>query len=157
MNLRRRRSRRWVHLVAATALLVVGCSRAHEPPLRVSDPVAGASEGDAAAVYLALHNDGDLEHRLQGARCVCAARASLHLSQDLDGVSMMTVVDSIEVPPGGTVELRPGRSHIMLEGLRAPLREGSTAEVTLELDRGEPVELEVPVVALESLNERFPR
>ncbi len=138
-------------------LLLVACTRTDAPALRASDPVAGAVEGDAAAVYFALHNDDDREHRLQGVRCECAERASLHLTEDLDGVSMMTAVDAIAVPAGETVELRPGGSHIMLEGLRAPLREGSTIEVSLELDRGEPVELEVPIVALESLNERYPR
>jgi copper(I)-binding protein len=151
-------ARRTLTALAATALVTAGsCSGDPEPAIRAVDPVIGASDGDAAALYLGVTNDGDDELHLVGARCDCAERTSLHMTRDLDGIAMMTVVESLPVPGGETVELRPGGSHIMLEGLRAPLRTGSVVEVTLELDRSEPIELEVPVVALESLNERVPR
>jgi copper(I)-binding protein len=133
------------------------CGVDDAPGVRVVDPAVGASEGGAAALYLNLTNAGEDEIRLTGARCDCAETTTLHVSEDLDGVVMMTAVESLAVPLDETVELHPGGSHIMLEGLRGPLRAGSTVEVTLEVDRGEPIELEVPVVALESLNERVPR
>jgi copper(I)-binding protein len=138
------------------AVIAAGCTGG-SAGLRASDPAVGASSGDAAAVYLTLHNEGDDDVRVTGAACDCSQEASLHVVEDLGDASMMTTVETLEIPAGESVELRPGGSHIMLEELRAPLREGSVAQVTIEVDRGDPIELEVPVVALESLNERVPR
>jgi copper(I)-binding protein len=147
------------HLTAllAAALVTAGSCGGDEPDVRAVDPAVGASEGGSAALYVDLANTGDHELRLTGARCDCAETTTLHVSEDLDGVVMMTAVDSLALPVDENVELHPGGSHIMLEGLHGPLRAGSTVEVTLEVDRREPIELEVPVVALETLNERVPR
>ena len=39
------------------------------------------------------------------------------------------------IPPGATVELKPGGYHAMLLDLRQPLKEGDTVEGTLVFER----------------------
>jgi copper(I)-binding protein len=58
---------------------------------------------------------------------------------------IMSPVDSIEVPAGGTAKLAPGGLHIMLFDLAAPLVEGDTLELTLEFEEAGDIEVAAPV------------
>ncbi|MCK5712158.1 MAG: copper chaperone PCu(A)C, partial [Hyphomicrobiaceae bacterium] len=55
------------------------------------------------------------------------------------------VKDGIEVPPHGTVELKPLSLHVMLMGLRKPLKEGEEFPMTLVFAKQGEVEVEVKV------------
>jgi len=58
----------------------------------------------------------------------------------------MREVDAIVVAPGSTLQMRPGQgAHLMLIGLREPLREGATFPMTLEFERGGKAEVSVVV------------
>lgn len=61
------------------------------------------------------------------------------------GEMTMQEVDTIEIPAGETVSLKPGGLHIMLPGLAAPLEAGSTFELTLSFEKAGEVTVEVPV------------
>ena len=69
----------------------------------------------------------------------------------------MLVRERLDLPGGTEVPMSPAGSHVMLEGLSAPLEEGTSVEVTLEFDRSRPRVVEVPVVALTSLLDRVSR
>ncbi len=125
-------------------LLLAACSGA---AIRVGGawarPAAGSGPG---AVYLSIRNGGDQPDRLIGARSSCCATIEIHRTQVSDGrMSMLPVQDGIAVEPGATLELEPGGYHMMLFGLREPLRSGMRFVVTLEFEQnGElPVEVEV--------------
>jgi copper(I)-binding protein len=57
--------------------------------------------------------------------------AEIHESVVKDGMATMPAVAALEIPAGGTVELKPGGFHIMLMGLKAPLKKGDM--IMLEL------------------------
>ncbi|MGI9578681.1 MAG: copper chaperone PCu(A)C [Microthrixaceae bacterium] len=137
--------------VGAT-LAMVGCSGNGES-ITATDAAVGANPGDAAALYVELTNDGE-DDQLVSARCDCAGKASLHLTEDRDGVLLMVESETIELPSGERETLRPGGPHVMLEDLDAPLTAGSTVEVTLGFENAEDIVIDVPVVALEDLAER---
>ncbi len=61
------------------------------------------------------------------------------------GMMEMRQVDQIELPAGETVNLEPGGMHIMLLELPAPLEEGTTVELTLTFETGDPQTVEAEV------------
>lgn len=163
---RRARSRSRVAavvVVVVAAVTVAGLgwwlsARGPSGPARVTveRAQAGASPGPVAAVYLSVEDSGGGD-RLVGASSPAAARVTLHENTGPRGVSLMETVPALEVPAGGRLELRPGGSHLMLEGLGAPLEEGGRIEVTLRFERSGPRTVEVPVVGLTGLAEEVQR
>jgi len=107
--------------------------------------VPGARTG--AAYLVRLENKGDVADRLLRASTPAAASVELHsMKIDAQGIMRMREVDAIPLGPGSTVTMRPGQGvHLMLVGLRAPLREGATFPMTLTFERGGSIEVEVVV------------
>ena len=66
----------------------------------------------------------------------------------VEGEAMrMRPVAQVDLPPGETLVMAPGGGlHLMLEGLREPLRKGATAPITLRFERAGEVEIEAEVV-----------
>jgi len=64
----------------------------------------------------------------------------------------MRTIESLAIPAGGTVELREGHDHLMLEGLTHALKEGDTVQLTLTLvdasGKRQAIDVRAPVVAL---------
>jgi copper(I)-binding protein len=64
----------------------------------------------------------------------------------MDGSIMrMRQLPGIDLPAGGAVALQPGGNHIMLIGLKAPLKEGDKFPLTLTFAKSGKVEVEVIV------------
>ena len=115
----------------------------HQPFETPSRP--GASTG--AAYFVGLENRGALADRLLRASSPAAARVELHSGEiGADGVMRMRELDAIALPPGTTVELKPGQGyHLMLMDLRKPLAQGESFAMTLEFERAGKVEVKVAV------------
>jgi copper(I)-binding protein len=68
-----------------------------------------------------------------------------------DVMKMRAVAGGLDLPPGKTVELKPGGYHVMLMDLKAPLQTGSTVPLTLVFQDAKGVqsklELKLPVAA----------
>jgi len=58
----------------------------------------------------------------------------------------MRQFDSIDLKAGETATLKPGGLHIMLIDLKQPLKEGESFPLTLTLDGGASIALEVKVL-----------
>ena len=135
------------------ALLATGIAAqgsAHEyalDKLTIGHPWSPASHGNAktAAVYVTFVNDGAKSDRLLGVSSPMATHASLHSNEVSGGINHMHEMPGIDLPAGKTVELKPGGLHIMLMGLKQPLKDGDMVPLTLTLaDEGEvPVEVMV--------------
>jgi hypothetical protein len=96
-----------------------------------------------SAGYLKITNRGDKPDTLLGASTPAANSAELHESAvDAEGVMTMRPVENgLEIKPGQTVELKPAGVHIMLLGVKAPLKEGQTVLVTLDFKAAGKVEV----------------
>jgi copper(I)-binding protein len=118
--------------------------------LRVDQPWARATPGRVpnGAVYLTLTNEGATADRLVAASSPAAKHAGLHMHSMEEGVMKMQPVKAMEVAPGSPTVLKPGGLHIMLMGLKAPLKEGERFTVTLTFERAGSVEVEVMVEKL---------
>lgn len=91
----------------------------------------------ATGGYLLILNNTDTDELLVSASAEVSERTELHNMFEQDGVLRMRAVENgIEVPAGGSVELRPGGLHLMFMGLDRQLLPGEQFEVTLEFASG---------------------
>ena len=136
--------------------LMLSCGGSHDvegPEVQVDGGWARAmpliqEEGGApmnSAVYLLLRNRGGSAHRLVGAETDAAERVEIHESRLVDDVMRMNEIDGVDVPPGGTVELRPGGIHLMLLGLTRALVDGDEIHLTLQFESLGELSVSVPV------------
>jgi copper(I)-binding protein len=73
----------------------------------------------------------------------------MHEMTMTDGVMRMRALpDGIAIKPGETVDLTPGGSHLMFQGLKNPLKEGDRFSATLRFKNGLAVEVEFAVARL---------
>lgn len=103
--------------------------------VEITDAWARATPGGAqnGAAYLTLVSPtGD---RLTGVASPAAATAQLHEMTNDRGVMKMREVPSIDLPPGQKVTLKPGGLHIMMMGLKHPLRPGQSVPLTLSFEK----------------------
>ena len=63
----------------------------------------------------------------------------------MPGAMAMRKIDSLDIPAGTAVELKPGGYHVMLIGLVKPLVAGSNVELTLTFEKAGDVKVTVPV------------
>jgi copper(I)-binding protein len=96
------------------------------------------------AGYLKLANKGPVD-RLVSATSPVAGSVEIH-SMSMEGdVMKMRQVDAIEIATGQTVELKPGGYHLMLMGLKAPLKVGDKFPLTLKFEKSGEVVVTVNV------------
>lgn len=101
------------------------------------------------ALFVSIHNQGEKDY-LVAAHVDIADVVELHTHVHEDGLMKMQQVEQIEVPSGATLELTPGSYHIMLIGLREPLREGMRFPVRLEFSASGSIELEAEVKSMDT-------
>src|SRR5690606_850663 len=109
-------------------------------------PWARASAGTArnGAVYLVVENSGDAD-RLIAADGAIAERVELHTHIMEGDVMKMRRVEAVDIPSHGSAALQPSGNHVMLLGLRQPLKEGQRFPLTLTFERAGTVTVEVAV------------
>lgn len=124
--------------------LVVAAADA--PDIQVQDIWARPSAGRSmtSAAYFTLVNRGAAD-RLTGAATPIANSAELHESSNENGVMKMRHVPTLALDPGKPVTLAPGGYHVMLMGLKNPLKTGDSFPLTLSFERAPPVTVTVKV------------
>jgi periplasmic copper chaperone A len=83
--------------------------------------------------------------RLTGVSSPLAGVAEVHEMKMEGDVMKMRAVPVLDIPAGGTVELKPGGYHLMLMDLKQALPVGSTVPVTLMFKDGKGAESRVEV------------
>ncbi len=106
---------------------------------------ATAGTGTTGGAYLTLTNKSSGAERVVSASSPVAGMVELHTTIMEGDVMKMRPVPSIDLAPGAKVELKPGGMHIMLIGLKAPLKEGDSFPLTLTTASGKSVTVDVPV------------
>jgi copper(I)-binding protein len=115
--------------------------------LRIENPWARATPNGAkvGGGYLKIVNTGTEPDRLVGGTVPVAGRLEVHEMSTADGVMRMRPVDKLEIPAGGSVELKPGGYHAMFLDLKEPLKEGDRIKGTLLFEKAGPVTIEYVV------------
>ncbi len=101
----------------------------------------------AAAGFMAIENKGAEADRLVSVSSPAAPMTEVHnMEMENDVMKMTELVDGLEIPAGGKVELKPGGSHIMFMDLKAGFKEGETVKLTLKFEKAGEVEINLPVL-----------
>ena len=133
---------RLILCLAPLALLAACAEPAPPPPVQV--PIlefhdawarATAPGQSSGAMYVTIVNRGGAGDRLLGVTAARAGTAAVHASETLDGVARMRMVGALAVPANATVALAPGGTHIMLDGMTAPLVVGDRIELTMRFEK----------------------
>lgn len=112
---------------------------------------ATASTAPTAGGFLAIANKGATPDRLIAARTAVAEQAQIHqMKMEGDVMRMRELEHGLEIPPGGAVTLAPGGYHLMLIGLKAPLKIGTRVPVTLVFEKAGSIDVELDVQAMGS-------
>ena len=125
----------WMRRTAATLALVAtsGGVWAHADAAHVQADNAWARASvpgqQATGAFVRLTAQEPL--RLVGVETPVAAVAEVHEMKMENDVMRMRAVDSVELPQGVAVELKPGGYHIMLQQLKAPLVKDTQVPLTL--------------------------
>jgi copper(I)-binding protein len=61
---------------------------------------------------------------------------------------MRELEHGLEIKPGATVALAPGGFHLMMMGLKAPLKQGEKVPVTLTFEKAGSIDVELEVKAM---------
>jgi copper(I)-binding protein len=139
-------------LAACIGLLMLGplIARGHEyhaGTLYIDHPHARPTPpgARAGAAYLSVANKGGAPDRLLRASSPRAASVELH-SMSMDGnVMRMRAVPAVALPAGATVKLEPGGLHLMLTGLKQPLKAGERFLMTLVFEKAGSLAVEIAV------------
>lgn len=133
-------------LVAVAAALTLTVPAAAHDGVHINDATARASAA-SGAVFFEIENHQSDDDRLIGVASDAAERVELHThSQDAAGVMQMRhVPEGFVVPGNGSHALVRGGDHVMMMGLRAPLKTGDVVNLTLTFEKAGEVELQVPV------------
>ena len=147
--------RTFVEVAAAISLtlaaIFASATGVNASGVMVMDAFARASATPTAAsgaAYISLMNHGAGADRLLSASTPAAQSAEIHKTDMVDGVMKMLAAGPVDIPQGGTLEMKPGGYHIMLMGLTAPLQKGSEIEITLTFEKAGEVTVKVPVGAV---------
>lgn len=155
--------RHYLQFAAACLLtafsLVAGLARSEEMEMKSQPVTAGDLEigsgwvramlpgQPAGGGFFIVTNNGASADRLVAAASPKAGRVEIHTMEIVNDVMVMRPVEGgLEIPAGGTVELKPGGLHIMFMEVAEPYREGTTVPVTLEFEKAGKVDVELPVL-----------
>ena len=107
-------------------------------------PTAGAST--TGVTYFTIVSQ-DQTDKLVGVSTPVAGTAELHETTDDKGVMKMRSVQSVTLAPGKPVTFKPGSYHVMLMGLKAPLKAGDSFPLTLTFEHAQPITVTAKVEA----------
>lgn len=135
---------------AVTTVMGASWAQSHvyeSGPLTISHPWARASAPTArnGAAYLKIESAAGAKDKLIGARTPVAETVEIHETTVTDGIARMRRVPALEVTPDHPADLAPGGVHLMLFGLKTPLKEGEMFILVLIFEKAGDVSIDAIV------------
>lgn len=88
------------------------------------------------AAYLQLRNGGGEPVVVTGGSAEGVGRVEIHTTRSEGGLTRMEQLTTLTVPPGESLDLAPGGTHLMLMELSGMPRAGEHRRLCLQLDSG---------------------
>ena len=116
----------------ATLMALSLCAQAQTT---VSDPWVRGTVAQQKATGLYAQITSAQGGRLVGASSPAARAVEIHeMRMDGDVMRMRELPEGLALPAGQAVQLKPGGLHLMLQGLKQPLKTGDRVPVTLVIE-----------------------
>jgi hypothetical protein len=130
----------------AVLLALAAPALAQESPIHVADAKARpTAPGGTGVVYMIVMNHGAADDDLTGLSTPIADKAEMHRTMDMNGMSHMEAVADLPVKAMNAVTFAPGGLHVMLTGLKQPLKAGDSFPLTLTFAKAGTVTVTVSV------------
>ena len=135
-------------------LMVVLCGQlANATPVKAGDIVVDAAwarstapQAQNGAAYLIIENQGKTTDRLLSAEATVDSKTQIHRTTMENGTMRMREVEGgLELRPGSTTKFAPGGLHVMLLGLKAPLKAGQQFPLTLRFAKAGEIRVDVRI------------
>ena len=140
-------------LASALVLALVGSAYAHDfkvGALVIDHPWSRATPKGAtvAGGYMKITNTGTTPDRLTGGTTDAARKFEIHeMKMEGSVMKMRELSDGVVIPPGATVEFKPGSYHIMMTTLARPFAQGDRVKASLTFEKAGKVDIEFAVDA----------
>jgi periplasmic copper chaperone A len=124
----------FVFLLGMFAYLTLPTHSSENPHVMIMDisvPASLTSQATSGIVYFSIMNHGTTDDTLLSVATPAATSASLHESYQDGDIAKMRDLASVTVPADSTVKLEQGGKHVMLTGLKRPMKPGD--DITLQL------------------------
>jgi copper(I)-binding protein len=119
---------------------------ADDGPIHVADAKARpTAPGGTGVVYMIVMNHGAADDDLTGLSTPIADKAEMHRTATENGVMRMDAVADLPVKANGALTFGPGGLHVMLTGLKQPLKLGDRFPLTLNFAKAGAVAVTVSV------------
>lgn len=102
--------------------------------VKVDDPWVRATVAPQKATGAFMQLTSPKAAKVVAASSPVAEMVEIHEMKMDNGVMKMRAVEALALPAGQTVALKPGSYHVMLMGLKAPIKAGETVPLTLTLE-----------------------
>jgi copper(I)-binding protein len=137
-------------LLALSLLLAFAAPAfAQEIPIRIADPRARpTAPGGTGVVYMIVINHAAADDDLTGLSTPIADKAEMHRTVTENGVSSMEAVADLAIKANGNAAFEPGGLHIMLTGLKQPLKVGDSFPLRLRFANAGTITVTIPVQAM---------
>lgn len=138
-------------LTVFVLLFVAACGTSpgsDSPQIKVMEPWSRPSPMTAGngAVYMMLMNEGGSADTLLSVETGVAEVVELHETKmENDVMKMSPIEGGIQVPGGGSAELKPGGMHVMLINLKEELVPGEMVELTLNFEKSGAMKVEAEI------------
>lgn len=118
-------------LLTASALFTAFAAHAQ---VKVDDPWVRATVAPQKATGAFMQLTSAKAVKVVSASSPVAEMVEIHEMKMEDGVMKMRAVEALALPAGQAVALKPGSYHVMLMGLKAPIKAGETVPLTLTVE-----------------------
>jgi copper(I)-binding protein len=113
--------------------------------IRARPTAPGAVTG---VVYMAVANHGAADDDLTGLSTPVAEKAEMHRTVNQAGVMRMDAIPDLPIKAHGEATFSPEGLHVMLSGLKQPLKLGDTFPLTLDFAKAGPITVSVSVAPI---------
>jgi len=116
--------------------------------IKIEKPWSRATPGNSkiGAGYLTVTNTGIAPDTLVSATTSASDHVEIHEMAMKDGVmTMRPMAKGVTIAPGKSVNFAPGGFHMMLMGLKAPLKQGDKVPLTLTFAKAGKVDVTLDV------------
>lgn len=133
-------------IVASAILLTAGGTHAGDIHVEQARARASVANQPNGAAFLMIENKGKTDDALLSATAPVAGKVEIH-SMTMEGdVMKMRAVERIDLKPGEKIEMKPGDGyHIMLMGLKKPLKAGDSFPMQLNFRKAGKVQIKVEI------------
>jgi periplasmic copper chaperone A len=130
---------------------------AQDGPIHVADAKARpTAPGGTGVVYMIIMNHGTADDDLTGLSTPIADKAEMHRTVTENSVSGMDAIADLPVKANQAATFGPGGLHVMLTGLKQPLKLGDNFPLTLNFAKAGAITVTVSVQQIKAAPKPMP-